>query len=112
MAGLCLRSGFTALRAIGDFFSIPHPADPQPGDAITIAREEWEQACRELEAAGVPLVADREQAWRDFAGWRVNYDVVLVTLAGLVLAPYAQWSSDRSVPFRVPATSWGRRRAT
>ena len=112
MAGLCVRSGFTALRAIGDFFSIPHPPDPRPDDPITIGREEWEAACRELEAAGVPLVADREQAWRDFAGWRVNYDVVLVTLAGLLLAPYAPWSSDRSVRFRVRVTSWGRRRST
>ena len=30
--------------------------------------------CVELEAAGVPLKADRDQAWRDWAGWRVNYD--------------------------------------
>lgn len=34
-------------------------------------------------------------AWRDFAGWRVNYDTVLVALAGLTMAPYAPWSSDR-----------------
>lgn len=110
MAGLLTRSGFTALRAIGDYFSIAHPPDPAPDDPITIGREEWEAACRELEAAGVPLVADRDRAWRDFAGWRVNYDTVLVTLAGLLFAPYAPWSSDRSVSFRVAATSWGRRR--
>jgi hypothetical protein len=54
-----------------------------------------------LAAAGVPLVEDREQAWRDFSGWRVNYDTVLVTLANLVMAPYAPWSSDRSATFRV-----------
>ncbi len=110
MAGLCVLSGYTALRAIGDFFSIPHPSDPRPDDPITIDRVEWEEACRTLEAAGVPLKADRDQAWRDFAGWRVNYDVVLVTLAGLLQAPYAPWSSDRSVRFRVPVTTWGRRR--
>ena len=45
----------------------------------------------------MPLKADRDQAWRDFAGWRVNYDSVLVPLAGLVMAPYAPWSSDRSL---------------
>jgi hypothetical protein len=101
MASLCIRSGFTALRAISRFFHIPHPVDPAPDDPISITRDEWEQACRELEAAGVPLREDRDQAWRDFAGWRVNYDVPLVTLAGLVVAPYAPWSSDRSIPFRV-----------
>ncbi|MFN2505971.1 MAG: hypothetical protein ABR540_17415 [Acidimicrobiales bacterium] len=31
----------------------------------------------------------------------MNYDAVLVTLAGLVMAPYAPWSSDRSAFFRV-----------
>jgi hypothetical protein len=103
MAALCVRSGFTALRAIASFFHIPHPADPAPDDPISVTREEWEAACRELEAAGVPLRADRDQAWRDFAGWRVNYDQPLVTLAGMVVAPYAPWSSDRSIPFRVRA---------
>jgi hypothetical protein len=28
----------------------------------------------------------------------VNYDTVLVTLAGLVAAPFAPWSSDRGIP--------------
>ncbi len=109
MAGLCVRSGFTALRSVGDFFAIPHPVDPRPDDPITITRSEWETACAELEAAGVPLVADRDQAWRDFAGWRVNYDTVLVTLAGFLEAPYARWSSDRSVAYRVRAVPWARR---
>jgi hypothetical protein len=110
MAGLCVRSGYTALRSIADFFGIPYDADPSPDDPITIGREEWEEACRELAATGVPLRADREQAWKDFAGWRVNYDVVLVTLAGLMAAPYAPWSSDRSARFRATTTAWGRRR--
>jgi hypothetical protein len=101
MASLCIRSGFTALRSIARFFNIQHPDDPAPDDPISISREEWEDACRALEAAGVPLVADRDQAWRDFAGWRVNYDVPLITLAGLLVAPYAPWSSDRSIPFKV-----------
>ena len=34
---------------------------------------------------------------RDFAGWRVNYDTVLLELAELTDAPYAMWSSDRGV---------------
>jgi hypothetical protein len=50
-----------------------------------------------LSGEGVPLKADRDKAWVDFAGWRVNYDTVLVALAGLTMAPYAPWSSDRSL---------------
>ena len=55
-----------------------------------------------LAQAGVPLKADREQAWKDFAGWRVNYDRVLLVLCSLVMAPQAPWSSDRAPKFKTP----------
>lgn len=100
-AQLCLRAGYLALRRIADFFHIPHDPDPLPEDAISIDRSEFDQLCAELRAAGVPLKPDLDQAWRDFRGWRVNYDRVLVTLAGFIMAPTAPWSSDRSVHFRV-----------
>jgi hypothetical protein len=109
MAALCVRSGFSCLRSVADYFGIPYPHDPQQGDPVSIAREEFDVACRELEAAGVPLVSDRDQAWLDFAGWRVNYDAVLITLAGLIVAPYAPWSSDRSIPFSPRAVRLRRR---
>jgi hypothetical protein len=105
MAALCIRSGFTALRSIADFFGIAYDPDPAPTDPISIAREEWEDVCRRLETVGVPLKDDREQAWRDFAGWRVNYDRVLIALAGLTMAPYAPWSSDRSF-YQRPRIRW------
>jgi hypothetical protein len=97
-AGLCIRSGYLALRAIADFFGIEHDDDPHyPETPIAVTREEFDAAFNELAAAGLPLVADRDQAWRDFAGWRVNYDAVLIALCKLTLAPYAPWSSDRSL---------------
>jgi hypothetical protein len=95
-AELCIRSGYLALRDIATFFGIEHDPDPAPDDPICISREEYDAACDRLAAAGVPLKADRDQTWRDFKGWRVNYDVVLTVLAGLVMAPYAPWVSDRS----------------
>jgi hypothetical protein len=99
---LCIRAGYLALREIADFYGIDYDPDPAPSDPISIAREEFDDVCQGLEAAGVPLVADRDQAWRDFAGWRVNYDRALTALAGLVMAPYAPWSSDRSVRVQAP----------
>ena len=101
-AALCIRSGFLALRRIGDFFSIPYDHDPAPDDPISIGRDEFDAACDRLAAAGAPMKPDRDQAWRDFVGWRVNYDTVLLALAGLTLAPEAPWSSDRSTGFRSP----------
>jgi hypothetical protein len=75
------------------------PAQPRPAlarGAHLDRRREFDQGCRELVEAGVPLKSYLEQAWRDFAGWRVNYGRVLA-LAALTMAPYAPWSSDRSM---------------
>jgi hypothetical protein len=94
-AALCIRAGYLALRHIADFFRISYDPDPQPGDPISIRRGEFDVACAELAANGLPIRPDRDQAWRDFAGWRVNYDMVLLRLAALVMAPVAPWSSDR-----------------
>ena len=90
-----------ALRRIADSFGIDYPAAPSASDPISVTRDEFDDVCGELDAAGVPLVADRDRAWADFAGWRVNYDAVLVSLAALVDAPPALWSSDRG-PLRQP----------
>jgi hypothetical protein len=94
-ADLMLRTAFLALRRICDYFGIDYDHDPQPGDPISISRREFDNLCVELQAADIPLKADRDQAWADFAGWRVNYDTVLVALAGLVHAPPGRWSTDR-----------------
>ncbi len=99
---LCIRSGYLALRRIADYFAIPYDPEPRPDDPISITREEYEAVRQRLDAVGVALKPDADQAWRDFAGWRVNYDQVLLGLAGLAMAPYAPWSSDRSLRYRRP----------
>ncbi len=96
-AEFCIRAGYLCLRRIADYFGLPYDRDPSPGDPISIQREEWAAELDRLAEAGVPLKADRDQAWRDFAGWRVNYDAVLLGMARLTGAPPALWSSDRSV---------------
>jgi hypothetical protein len=103
-AALCVRAGFLSLRHIADFYGIPYDPDPSRGDPISVTREEWEAARSRLAAAGVPVRDDVEEAWLDFMGWRVNYDLVLLALAQLVMAPYAPWISDRgpSRPHRPP----------
>lgn len=102
-AELCLRSGYLALRHIADAFDIAHDASPNPDDPISVTRPEFDAVCDRLAAEGAPLRADRDQAWRDFAGWRVNYDVVLLRLCGMIVPPFAPWSSDRSpASFRPP----------
>jgi hypothetical protein len=108
-AELCIRSGYLALRRIGDFYVMPYDPHPSPESPIAVRREEYDAVCRDLAAAGAPVRPDREQAWRDFVGWRVNYEAVLLRFASLCIAPDAPWSSDRAIPFhRAPI---GRRKA-
>jgi hypothetical protein len=99
-AAFCIRSGYLALRQIAAYFEVAFNSDPAPDDPISISREEYDQVCQDLAAQDIPLRADLDQAWHDFSGWRVNYDTVLLALAALTMAPYAPWSSDRSL---VPA---------
>ncbi len=115
-AGMCVRSGFLSLRAVASYYGIESDPDPAPDDPISIDKLEFFDALDHLARGGVQIKADREQAWRDFNGWRVNYDVPLLGLAALVMAPYAPWSSDRSLrrvprsPLRRPSTATWRDR--
>ena len=94
-AQVTIRSGYLALRRIAEFFHLPFDPDPAPDAPISIHREEYDALIEELREAGLPVKADLDQAWRDYAGWRVNYDTPLLSLCALVSAPLAPWSSDR-----------------
>jgi hypothetical protein len=96
-AALCIRAGYLALRHIADFFRFPYNPDPHyPEQPISISRAEFDAVYDRMADRGVPLKPDRDQAWLDFAGWRVNYDQSLIALATLTMAPPAPWSSDRA----------------
>jgi len=97
-AALMIRTGTIALRRVADFFDFDYPEDPQPGDPIAVTREEFDAVYDRLREEGLQVRSDREQAWHDFAGWRVNYDCVLLQLAGFIDAPPAPWVSDRAAP--------------
>jgi len=96
-AELTIRAGYIALRRIAALFRLPYDPNPGPTDPIAVTREEFNEVYDRMAMAGVPLRNDRAQAWRDFAGWRVNYDTPLIRLAALTEAPIAPWSSDRGL---------------
>jgi hypothetical protein len=111
-ADLMIRAGYLALRRIATFFKIPFDPSPSPTDATSIDRARFEEAIAVLERAGVPLVADREQAWHDFNGWRVNYDRVLRALERITMVPTpwwerpmrSAWVTDEPATPDIPAT--------
>jgi hypothetical protein len=108
---LLIRTGYLCLRRLAVFYGISFDAAPAPTDPISITRDEFDDVCSRLGVVGVPITGDREQSWRAFAGWRVNYDTVLLTLAAMVEAPIAPWSSDRGPTVRPRPTLHPRRRA-
>jgi len=108
-AGICIRSGFLALRDVATYFSVDFDPDPPSDAPISITREEFDAVYDALAHDGVPVRADRDHCWRDFSGWRVNYDTPLLALAGVIVAPYAEWSSDRSPRYRRPPIRRSRR---
>lgn len=91
-ADLTIRAGYLTLRRIADFFRVTYEREPGPDTPCSISEEDFGIACDELAASGVPLRADRAQAWRDFRGWRINYDQTLLALARLTMAPPAHWN--------------------
>jgi hypothetical protein len=101
---LAITAGYTSLDAIAGFFRIPTIARPAvPDDPIQVTRAEFDAAADELVAAGLPVRTDRDQAWRDFAGWRVNYEDALLRLSVITVAPDARWNEAARRPARAGA---------
>jgi len=100
-ARLCLRGGFTCLNSIARArgFAIPDEADPNDGIALTF--EEFVDAIDRLARVDFPLERSSEDAWRDFVGWRVNYEAAAYAIARAVDAPPALWSGPRRHPIPV-----------
>ena len=93
-AALCIRSGFVALSSLADTFEIDLPHDPSLDDPISIDRATFDQLCADLAARGLPLKEDLDQAWIDFAGWRVNYDAALYGLFDYLRIEPGEWFGD------------------
>ena len=90
-----LPAGIMTLRHIVDFFELPYDADPHyPQVPIGVTREEFDAACERLEMQGLTLKADRDLAWQNYAGWRVNYAELLAILSNLTMAPEVPWLSE------------------
>lgn len=97
-AELCIRAGHLCLVDVAQAVGLNLPVgtgDDRPDTEVTITREEFDEGWERMAAAGVPLVEDRDAAWEEWAGLRVEYDTPLLALARLTWAPPAPWTSDR-----------------
>jgi hypothetical protein len=106
-AGLCIRSGWLALRGVSDYFRVEYPHDPDGTEPISISREEFDLALDHLGRSGVPVIADHDQGWLDFVGWRVNYDAMIEELHVLTSSPRTDWFSAGTQPLFAPSNRRG-----
>ena len=106
-AGLCIRSGWLTLRKLADYFKVPYPVHLDRTVPISISREEFDLVLLRLERAGLPLLADREAAWIDFTGWRMNYDAIIEAFYQLFNCPRTDWRSASVQPLFGPSNKRG-----
>ncbi len=94
-ARLCLRMGFSALRSIGRTARVAFEEDPSPEDPIDLSFEDFQLGVARIKEVGFPVERDVDQAWREFKGWRVNYESLAYALAKEIDAVPALWSGPR-----------------
>ena len=94
-ARLCLRGGFQCFVRIAQAMGIPVPMEPDPQASITLTYEEFLDGVAVMKKVGFPVKRDPEEAWPDFAGWRVNYEQAAYAVASAVHAVPALWSGPR-----------------
>ena len=94
-ARLCLRMGFTALRAIAATTGLPVDHDPNPDDPIQLTYEEFLVGVDRMQTAAFAMERTPEQAWPHFRGWRINYEDVAYRLAVRLDAVPAPWTGTR-----------------
>jgi hypothetical protein len=71
-ARLCLQMGFTALRAICESIGVPVDRDPRPDAPLRLTRDEFDEGVALIASSGFPTERSGDEAFADFAGWRVN----------------------------------------
>jgi hypothetical protein len=108
-ARMCLRSGFQCLTRVARAMGIDVPEEVSGGTSIALKYEEFLGAVERLRELSFPIERDPEDAWPDFAGWRVNYERAAYAIADAVEAVPALWSGPRRSggaaipPIRPPA---------
>ncbi len=90
-ADTMIRSGYLALRAIADFYRIPHELRAHERNQVSVDRSQFEELLSDLEQRGISLEREHEDIWDDFAGWRVNYDQSITGLADLIGQVPSHW---------------------
>ncbi len=90
-ARLCIAMGIRCLRSMARALQIDYDADPLPDVGTRLTQAEFEKGFRRLEEVHWPAERDLEESWRNFQGWRVNYEPIVDALTALITPPPAPW---------------------
>ncbi|HEY6474047.1 MAG TPA: hypothetical protein VIY26_14230 [Acidimicrobiales bacterium] len=90
-ARLCLSMGIRCMRAVARALKIPFEDDPLPTTELRLTRADFDDGLRRLIEVKFPMERDADEAWRNFVGWRVNYEAIVDELTRLILPPPAPW---------------------
>jgi hypothetical protein len=94
-ARLCLSMGINCLRSMARALRIPYEEDPLPTESIRLSRKEFDVGFARLESVNFPAERNADDAWRNFKGWRVNYEPIVDALTAIVVPPPAPWFVER-----------------
>ncbi len=94
-ARLCLSMGIRCMRSMAGALGIPFDADPLPLAEIRLTRAEFEDGYRRLKEVNFPMERDVDESWRNFQGWRINYEPIVDALTKLIVPPPAPWFAAR-----------------
>ena len=90
-ARLCLSMGIKCLRSMARALRIPYDEDPLPTADIRLSRHEFDEGFHRLESVNFPVERTPDDAWRNFKGWRVNYEPIVDALTKIIVPPPAPW---------------------
>ena len=90
-ARLCLSMGINCLRSMARALRIPYDDDPLPTADIRLSRQEFDEGFHRLESVNFPVERTADDAWRNFKGWRVNYEPIVDALTRIIVPPPAPW---------------------
>jgi hypothetical protein len=90
-ARLFLSMGIRCLRSMARALHIPYDSDPLPTAGTRLTKEEFENGFRRLHEVNWPAERDLDESWRNFQGWRVNYEPIVDALTHLITPPPSPW---------------------
>jgi hypothetical protein len=83
---VCCETGVRALRSIAMVFATEQQLTGDGLAPTQVDRATFDAVCARLTAAGAPIKADGDQAWRKFAEKRLQYEAAIAVIANRILA--------------------------